>query len=353
MNQRVGNNMKKISLHKLPSIRKKREPELPGRITNETVAKHREQILAGGRRFKYPVQYARHKLVANAIIITVVSFIILGALAAQQLYAAQNSSDFMYRLTQIIPVPVATIANEPVRYSDYLAQYRGSEYYLRKYDEIKLDSEDGKRQLEGIKRYALNSVEANAYAAKLGREKGISVSDKELDAAIEQKRNTVNGQVSQETYDASTMMLYGWSAADYRNAVRQSLLRAKVAFAIDDTAKATADKAAAAVAAGKDLATIAKELGTDFTVQSPGLVDFTSSFNGLSISDVAKLQPNAVTGPLKSTTDDGYYFVKVTQKTDTQVNFDFIHIPLTAFRAKVTELRKSNQVHEFIKVAQQ
>ena len=51
--------------------RKKRsaEAEQPSRITNETVAEHRERILAGGRRFKYPVQYARHRLVINTIII--------------------------------------------------------------------------------------------------------------------------------------------------------------------------------------------------------------------------------------------------------------------------------------------
>lgn len=353
MCRRVGNKMKKISLAKLPITKRKKAEQLPARITNETVAEHREQILAGGRRFKYPVQYARHKLVANAIIITVVSLIILGALAFQQLYFAQNSSDFMYRITQIIPVPVATIANEPVRYSDYLVQYKGSEHYLNKYDEIKLDTEDGKRQLEGIKRYALNTVEANAYAAKLARDKSLSVSDQELNSAIEQKRNTANGQISQETYDASTLMLYGWSPSDYKSAMRQSLLRAKVAFAIDDNAKAKADKVAALLASGKDFATTAKELGDGISVQSPGLVDTTSSFNGLNVSDVAKLSVNTVSGIMKSATDDGYYIVKVTQKTDTQVNFDFIHIPLTAFSDKVKELRKTNQVHEFIKIADQ
>ena len=31
-------------------------PETGGRITNETVAEHRERVLAGGRKFKYPLQ---------------------------------------------------------------------------------------------------------------------------------------------------------------------------------------------------------------------------------------------------------------------------------------------------------
>ena len=273
------------------------------------------------------------------------------ALGFQQLYFAQNSGDFMYRVTQLLPVPVATIANEPVRYSDYLLQYRASEHWLRKYDEIKLESEDGKRQLEGIKRYALNNAESEAYAAKLAREKGITVSEAEVDVAIAQKRNTANGQISQEAYDASTLMLYGWSPEDYRQAMRQSLLKAKVAFAIDDAAKAQADKSAARIASGADLATVAKELGDKFTVQSPGLIDATSSFNGLNVSDVAKLEQGKVSGPLKSSTDDGYYFVRVLSKTDTQVNFEFVHIPLTTFSTRLSELRKSEQIHEFIKIA--
>lgn len=167
----------------------------------------------------------------------------------------------MYRVTQLLPVPVATIANEPVRYSDYLMQYRASEHWLRKYDEIKLDTPDGQRQLAGIKRQALNLAEANAYTAKLAREQSITVTDKEVNDEVVRKRDTSNGQISQETYDTSTMMLYGWSPDDYKAAIRASLLRAKVAFAIDDTAKAQVDKATALVAAGKDLQTIASELG--------------------------------------------------------------------------------------------
>ena len=39
----------------------KKQAKVPPRITNETVAEHREQIIAGGRKFKYPIQYARHR----------------------------------------------------------------------------------------------------------------------------------------------------------------------------------------------------------------------------------------------------------------------------------------------------
>jgi hypothetical protein len=80
--------MKKL-LTKLPG---KKKQESPSRITNDTVAEHRERILAGGRRFKYPVQYSRHKLVINAVVISLVTLLVLLLVGWWQLYLAQNSS---------------------------------------------------------------------------------------------------------------------------------------------------------------------------------------------------------------------------------------------------------------------
>ena len=105
--------MKKI-LNKLPVKLpgRKQEQAPPSRITNETVAEHRERILAGGRKFKYPVQYARHKLVFNAIIISVAAAILLAVIAWWQLYPMQNSSALMYRITLLLPLPVAQVDGE-------------------------------------------------------------------------------------------------------------------------------------------------------------------------------------------------------------------------------------------------
>jgi hypothetical protein len=346
--------MKKISIPKISRLAKKKELDAPSRITNETVAEHREQIIAGGRRFKYPVQYARHKLVFNAVIIVLISLIVLILIGVQQLYVAQNSSSFMYRITQIVPVPVATVANEPVRYSDYLMQYRGLEHYLSKYDEIKMDSADGKAQLDHYRRQSLNKAIAEAYAAKIARSKNITVFDKDVDAIIQQQLNTANGRISQETYDASSMMIYGWDKDEYRQAFSRSLLRAKVAFAVDDAARAKANAIGEQVKAGKsfdEIAAAETDKGdTRATAGTSTLVSTSSTFNGLNVSDIAKLQKDTPSEALQSATGDGYFFVKVIEKTDTQVNFQYIHIPLTVFSAQLADLKKSGQVHEFIKI---
>lgn len=336
--------------------RKKEEAPAPTRITNDTVAEHRERILAGGRRFKYPIQYARHRLVFNTVVVSIAFIILLVAIGWWQLYPMQNSSAFMYRLTRIIPVPVAVVNNEQVPYSDYLVQYRGSEYYLNKYGEIKLDSSDGKRQLDYIKRQSLDKAEQTAYARQLARKHNISVSNGDIDTFINEERNTANGRVSQETYDSSMQLYYGETSSDYRLRIANSMLEAKVAFAVDDNAMAQVKQAQALVASTKgDLAAVAtkmaKSKGGKVVTGQSGPVDVTSKFSGLRVSEVAKMAKGAVSGPLKSTTDDGYYFVKIVDKTGTQVDFLYLHIPLTTFADDFAKLGSSHKVQEYIKVS--
>lgn len=336
-------------------MRKKQE-ESPSRITNETVAEHRERILAGGRKFKYPVQYARHKLVFNAAIITVVTLVLLVAIGWWQLYPMQNSSEFMYRVTRIVPVPVASVDGTPVLYQDYLVQYRSSEYYLNKFGEIRLDSQDGKVQLNYIKRQALDMAEMVAYAKRLSGSNNVKVSSADIDSFIDQERNTANGRVSQETYDASIRMLYGESVTDYRLKVENGMIKNRVAFAVDKDASAQVKQAGELVTqTGGDFMKVAEQMkgskGGQLNVGQSGMVSLTSKFNGLRVSELANMKKDEVSGVLKSTTDDGYYFVKIIDKSETQVNFLFLHIPLTTFSNDFAQLKTDKKIQEYISVA--
>ena len=76
--------MKRIK-DKISKRSKKAQDTAPERITNETVAEHREKILAGGRRFKYPHQYARTRLIRNTILVVVAAIVALAGLIWWQL----------------------------------------------------------------------------------------------------------------------------------------------------------------------------------------------------------------------------------------------------------------------------
>lgn len=346
--------MKKLPLKKL----RRSEPTPPdtSRITNETVAEHRERILAGGRKFKYPIQYARHRLVINALLVTFASIVLLVALGWWQLYVVQNSSTFLYRVTRIIPVPVASVNGEPVRFSDYLVQYRGSEYYLSKYGENQSNAKDRKHELDHYKRESMNKAIADAYAQQLARQYGITVTSKDVDAVIDQQRNTSSGRISQETYDASSQMILGLSPADYRLAVKHAILRTKVAFAVDKDAKLQAQHAEELIKQNNgDFAKVAEQLsasaGGKVIAGQSGLVNNVSTFGGLRVSEVAKLGKGQTSGLLQSFTDEGYYVVKVLDKNDTQVMFSYLHIPLTTFNDNLSQLKKDGKITEYIRLA--
>jgi hypothetical protein len=342
--------MKKFQLKKRTA-----EKVAPSRITNETVAEHRERILAGGRRFKYPMQYARHRLVFNTILVTIVAIVLIVAVGWWQLYIVQNTSTFFYRATRVLPLPVASVDGESVRYSDYLMYYNSSAHYLQQSEQVNLQSEDGKRQLDYVKRKSMDNVEADAYAEKLAKERNITVSDERIDQVIDNDRNTANGRISQETYDASALNILGWAPDEYRQDVKSKLIRQDVSYAIDTAAEQKQKDAAVLLQqVDIDLDKVAIQLGgtgsAKVTAGVSGLVPKTNQDGGLSLA-AAKLEKGQISKEaIKTTTGDGYYFVKLLDKNDTQVSYSYIKVPLTVFNERLAALKKDSKVKEYISI---
>lgn len=345
--------MKKL-LHKLTPRRAAKKP-IPTRITNETVAEHRERILAGGRRFKYPMQYARYRLVVTTILVSIVALVLITVIGWWQLYPVQNTSTFFYRVTRALPLPVATVDGAAVRYSEYLMYYNSSAHYLQQSEQVNFQTADGKQQNNYIKRKTLDIAIANTYAEKLARGLDITVDDKRVDDVTQNARNTSTGRISQETYDASALSILGWTPSEYRQDARSKLLLQDVAFAIDTAAKQNETTATQILkqAPTTDFATLATQLGGEgdakVTTGASGLVPLTNQDGGLAAA-AAKLQVGQVSDVIRTTAGDGYYFVKVVALSDTQVNYEFLRIPLTQFNAQLAALKKDGKVREYISI---
>lgn len=341
-------------MKKLLSKRHRQKKEaLPTRITNETVAEHRERILAGGRRFKYPMQYARHRLVIMTTLLTVAALVVIGVIGWWQLYVAQSSNTLLYRMTQIIPVPVASVDGQKVRYSDYLMYYNSSIHYLQKNEQFNLNDTKNKAQINIQKRENLDIAIRNAYAAKLAKQLNIKVTSEELKRTNQEHLIMANGPISQETYDASTMSLLGWTPDEEQRSTKSQLLKNDVAYAIDDKARQEVDQAARLLqAADADFGKIAADLGSGDNGVSAGvtgMVPLVNNDGGL--TDAAgKLDKGQTSSVLRSTTGDGYYFVKLLDKTDTQLNYAYLKIPLTEFDKRFAALQQAGKIHEYIKV---
>ncbi len=342
--------MKKLRQFK----RKKAAPEQPTRITNETVAEHREQILAGGRRFKYPVQYARHRLVINTIIISVIALILIVGFVWWQLYPQQNTSTFFYRIARVLPLSVATVDGQAVPYSDYLVAFRSQAHYVQTKEGVDLYSKENKKQLEYFKRRQLDNAIADSYAEKIAKQEGIAVTQKQVDEAIVRQRQSRNGVISQETYDATTLDLYGLTRDEVRHITERGQLRQAVAYAIDSTAKNQLQKVTELLKTEKDFDKIAAQVG------GTGAAKVISSItppvpvpnqDGGMAEAASKLQVGQVTEPFKSTKGDGYYIVKLLEKSnDGKVSYAYLSIPLTEFNKQLQAVKKAGKIKEYIAV---
>lgn len=343
-------------MKKLRLSRKKRsqEPETPHRITNETVAEHREQILAGGRRFKYPVQYARHRLVINTIVISLIALVAAIALIWWQLYPQQNSSTFFYRITRVLPLPVASIDNQSVRYSDYLVGFRSQEHYLQHKEGVDLYSKENKQQLDYIKRKAFDDAIADSYAAKLAKQDNVAITEAQIDAAIKRQRQSRDGVTSQETYDAIVLDHFNWTPSEAREVTAHKLLRQEVAYKIDTVAAKQRDQVVEKLKTETDFDKVAAVIPADgdAKVQSgvTPLVPSNNQDGGLA-ETAAKLAVGQVSPSFRSTTGDGYYVVKLLQKdNDGRVSYAYLKIPLTVFDKQLEKVKSDHKLAEYINI---
>jgi len=324
------------------------------RITTETIAHHRERILAGGRRFKYPVQYARHKLVFNAIIITFATLLAFVSIGYWQLYPSQNTGSFIYRVTRVLPLPVASIDGQKVLYSDYLLKYRSSIHYLETKEQVNFDSEDGKRQSDFVKQREMEDALADAYATKLAKDNGVTVTAAELEVFLKQKLQSSDGAVTQATNDAVVLDYYGWSPEEYEHAMKTKLLRQKVAFKIDEVANAAVDKVGAIITSGTtDLKKVTEEANKSskfqVTYAAPGWVPKTNQDGGLAIA-AGGLKKDAISVAIKSTSGEGYYYIKLLDSNETQVRYESVFIPLTEFDKQFAAIKDSEKVQIYITI---
>lgn len=344
---------KRLKNIKLPR-RNKTENTPQERITNETVAQHREKILAGGRKFKYPVQYARHKLVINTIAISILALAVFGGLVWWQLYQAQNTGAFFYRITQLVPLPVAKVEDQNALYSNYLMEYRSSIHWLQtKSRNFNINSPDGKRQANHIKRQSLDSAVEAAYAEKIAREENISVSEGEIDQFIKQTLEGGERKLSQESYQAVLSDSYGVSESEYRSIVRLALLKQKVSLTIDKQAKKKIQAALRELQTGKTFEVVAQQYSEEQAIQATngdvGFVPKDNQDRGVT-KQALKLKKGQMSGIIEVA--GAYYIFKLTEINDSQVRYSRIKVEPRQFDKQLTILKKQDKIQEYITVTE-
>ncbi len=261
----------KDKLKKLrPSKPEEPSTEAPPRITNDTMAEHREEVLDSARKYIYPLRHSKKRLVTISLTILSVAVLVFMLYCGVALYKLQSTSMFLYRITQVIPFPIARVGSDFVAYENYLFEINHYTHYYRNQQQLDFDSDAGKRQLEEFKKRALEKVINDAYIKEIARQKGITVSDQEVDREIAVMRNQNRLGGSDQEFEAVLKDFWGWTVDDFRRSLKQQLLSQKVLSALDTATHDRANDAYDKLQSGKDFAKVAKEVSEDPSTRANG-----------------------------------------------------------------------------------
>lgn len=322
------------------------------RITDANIEERREEVISRGKKFKYPFQYAKHRLVIITVIIGVVALAAFSILGWLQLYHFQNMSDIVYRFTKVIPMPVASVDGTQVRYSDYLMLYRSSIQAIENQQGKLTDSEEDTLIKNQYKRQALDSAVQYTYALKIADELGIKISDEQIDEVAREHRTVDGVERSDSAFQEIIYHNFGLSVSEYRRLLMLSLTKKEVSERIDDNARNLASEIKELLDANKqDLSAATEEIASENVTyeETGGMVDI-MNLDGGRATVAATLEKGEVSDTFVSKNGDGYYIVKLLDKTDSQVNYTSIFIRFTEFDNRLKTFQEEGKISEYITI---
>lgn len=273
--------MKKIKRPKLRNIKNTLQRKRRGanqaltdegvpRITTETIAAHREQVIGSARKYIYPLQHSKHRIIfitTGLIIATLIGFFAYCTLA---LYRFQSVSGFMYRVTQVIPFPIARTGGSFVSYESYLFEVRHYTHYYESQLKLDFDSPEGQQQLAAFKKQALGKVINDAYVKKLAAKHNVKVTDQQINDQITILRNQNRLGGSDKVFEDVLKDYWGWSVNDFKRSLHDQILAQNVVAKLDTATRERAEQALAELKSGADFAAVAKKYSDDPSSKANG-----------------------------------------------------------------------------------
>lgn len=329
---------------KRPSFRRNKNETLQEvvqsipRITNETVAEHREEVLSSARKYIYPLQHSAHRVVIISISLLVVVIVAFFTYCILALYKFQTTSMFLYRVSQVIPFPIAKAGPRYVAYENYLFELRHFIHYYQTQQRVDFSSESGEAQLNEFRKRAMDRVVDYAYVKELAKKRNISVSDTELNDAIRLVRAQNRLGSNDQVFEDVLKEFWGWSVSDFKRELRQQMLAQKVIATLDETVRVQATEASRRLQAGEDFAVLAKQYSADVISRDNGgnygssISQSDRTLSPQVIDALFKLQPGQISEVIN--TGSGLEIIKVIQKDGTKVqaaHISFVFKPITDY----------------------
>ncbi len=313
------------------------------KITNETITEHREQVLSGARKYIYPLAHSKRRIVLVTIAIVVAALMSLSVYCGLALYRYYQYNAFLYRVTQLVPAPIARIGHTYVAYENYLFNLRQYIHYYQTQQNQDFNNPTDKEQLLQFRKQALNSVIDQAYIKILAQRNNISVGSREVNQRTQLLRDQNRIGSSDKVFTDVLRDYYGWSISDFKRSLKDQILAERVTAALDKPANERANSALGLLKKGADFTDLAKKLSEDKASRpNGGSYGFAIDKNNPNVAPqvievLFGIKPGQVSGIIPAGTT--LEIVKLNTKSGSSVTAQHISFSLKSISTYVNDLK--------------
>lgn len=348
--------VKRPSFNRAKAAEKRMQDALTSvpRITNDNLTEHREEVLGSARKYIYPLQQSKHRIVRVSIALFAAVVVLFFVYCGLALYKFQDTSAFIYDVTRVIPFPVAKVGPSWVSYESYLFELRRNIHYYHSQQQLNFNSKEGKDRLKQLKSQAMNQVINDAYVKQLAAKNRVSVSGREvsdeLNLVREQNRLGSSDRVFQDVLN----QFWGWNEDDFRRELKQQLLQQKVVGTLDKQTNQRAEDALKQLQGGADFAKLAGQVSDDESTKGNGgeypfsITPDTRDIAPEVTDAVFKLQAGQTSGIIN--THYALEIVKVLEGGSNSVKAAHIQFTFKDIKNYVQPLQAKEKPHHYIKV---
>jgi SurA N-terminal domain/PPIC-type PPIASE domain len=324
------------------------------KITNETVAHHREQVLTGGRKLTYPIIHSRHRIVLISTLIVFIALIVFSVVTIAQFYRIKSTSDFTYQTSKIVPLPIAKVGPSFVSYESYLFQLKRYIHYYENVEKIDFTDARYAPQLEDRKKKILEEVVDQGYVKKIAADNALSVSEQEIDDRLALLKDQNRLGNSDKVFEDTLRDYYGWSIQDFRRSIRGDILTSKVHAHIDTAAQTTLTGIKSGLAAGTDFGALAATYSADDQTKATGgeivgvLSPTDKSISSERLSALSRLKPGEVSEPIN--VGYGYEIIKKIEDKDSGYRAAHIIVAFKPLSELLNDEKAKTKATVYIKI---
>jgi hypothetical protein len=327
-------------------------------ITSETIAEHREEVLKGARKYIYPLRHSKRRIVSITLAVIIIAIIGMFVYCYFALYRYYQYNTFVYRVTQVVPFPIAKAGGHYVDYENYLFDVRHYVHYYETQQQLNFAGADHE-QLIAYRKTALQNAVNDAYIKQLAGKYHVSVSDKEVNNRLDEVRSQNRLGGNNKVFSDVLRDYWGWSINDFKRSLKQEILAEKVSAKLDNTDTQRAVSVLSQAKNGGDFTALAKQSSDDPSAKDNG-GDYGFAINKTNpnvppevVNALFQLRPGQVSdlilaSPVIAGQPPSLQIVKMTGQSGDSVTAQHIVINLKDASTYIKQLEKTNPSHAYV-----